>query len=49
MAHYLNVTYIRYLHKNEDVHGVTILTECAWYETIVVWVNNRGVKDTINL
>ncbi|BAS80506.1 Os02g0704933 [Oryza sativa Japonica Group] len=34
-------TSISYLHQDEDVHGVTVLTKCAWNETIVVWVNNR--------
>uniref|UniRef100_J3LG92 Uncharacterized protein n=1 Tax=Oryza brachyantha TaxID=4533 RepID=J3LG92_ORYBR len=34
-------TSISYLHQDEDVHRVTVLTECAWNETIVVRVNNR--------
>jgi len=49
MEDYRNATYIKYLHQYEDVHGVAILTECAWNETIVMWVNNRGIKDTVHL
>lgn len=38
-----------YLHQYQDIHRITVFANGSWDETIVVWINNRWVENTINL